>query len=65
MKTQTARHAARHGVERGMQVYSLYSQRWLPITAARECGCHVMLTTETGAELLVDRSERMQRRGEP
>lgn len=62
-RTQTARAAARHGVKRGMQVYSLYSQRWLPIIAAREVGCHVLLTTEAGRELLVDASERMERRG--
>lgn len=63
--TQTARNAAKHGVKQGMMVFSLYTERWLPIIAARECGCHVMLTTEQGKELLVDASERMQCRTNP
>lgn len=61
--SQTARTAARHGVKRGMEVFSLYSEQWLPVIAARESGCHVLLTTDKGAELLVDASERLQRRG--
>ena len=60
--SQTARAAAKRGVKPGMQVFSLYTERWLPIIAAREVGCHVLLRTDKGAELLVDASERLQRR---
>jgi len=55
----TARRVARHGVPKGAMTTSPYQSHngapvWVSIVAARECGCHVEFTTDTGKFMLVD-----------
>lgn len=58
----TARTLARRGIRKPTTVTSPYTGRVLVIVAAREVGCHVIVTTDEGLDVTVDAGQKVRQK---